>query len=253
MILIRVFSITIPISILSQQKSFGWTCSVQTGKYWILLGEVVVHEVAKVTFLHVSVCPRGGAPGGVPALGVGVWRPPPKQTATVADGTHPTGMHSCLPVYLHKTPVYSSPWESACYIMITVDRGSTSTIISTGICRVVYSWNDGHRPWRCARIPGSYRRAGVLLCEPRGGASGGTGWWTSGHSFHVGMRTVCASISSGGPSPHVSKAPAGRGSCPYSRRTRTRWSASAFRGWLCASPGPRRWRSPAHMCCTWTP
>ena len=54
---------------------------------------------------------RGGvpAPGGVPVLGGGAcywgvpaprvvpaWRPPKKQTATVADGTHPTGMHSCF-------------------------------------------------------------------------------------------------------------------------------------------------------------
>ena len=31
--------------------------------------------------------------GGVPARGV--WRPPQKQTATVANSTHPTGMHSC--------------------------------------------------------------------------------------------------------------------------------------------------------------
>ena len=30
------------------------------------------------------------APGGR-----GVWRPPKNQTATVADGTHPIGMHSC--------------------------------------------------------------------------------------------------------------------------------------------------------------
>ena len=79
-------------------------------------------------FLHVSVilvtggvaipaCIGGGIPaclaaGGVPARGVllwggggacsggsapeGVWRPLRKQTATVADDTHPTGMHSCF-------------------------------------------------------------------------------------------------------------------------------------------------------------
>ena len=28
--------------------------------------------------------------------------PPPQQTATVADGTHPTGMHSCLTILLQK-------------------------------------------------------------------------------------------------------------------------------------------------------
>ena len=91
----------------------------------------VRNEVVKVMFLQVSVCPRGhaipvciaggipaclatglqwGVPacsGGVPALGGsgprgrglvlgGMWRPPRKQTATVVDGTHPTGMHSCM-------------------------------------------------------------------------------------------------------------------------------------------------------------
>ena len=67
-------------------------------------------------FLQVSVCPQGGIPaclaGGIPArlaaglwgvcsqggwgglLPGGAWRPPGKQTATVADSTHPTGMHS---------------------------------------------------------------------------------------------------------------------------------------------------------------
>ena len=85
--------------------------------------------------------------------------PPPKQTATAADGTHHTGMHSCskclsmwwnnkalismmvlgkpwstvivyitITGYLHETLVYASPWKRACYVIITVDRGSTSTI-----------------------------------------------------------------------------------------------------------------------------
>ena len=39
-----------------------------------------------------GVCSQGVC---VPAPGAGVWRPPRNQTATVADGTHPTGMHSC--------------------------------------------------------------------------------------------------------------------------------------------------------------
>ena len=33
--------------------------------------------------------------GGVCSWG-GVWRPPKNQAATVADGTHPIGMHSCV-------------------------------------------------------------------------------------------------------------------------------------------------------------
>ena len=41
--------------------------------------------------------PGGSAPGGACSGGRGLWRPSPqKQTATDADGTHPTGMHSCL-------------------------------------------------------------------------------------------------------------------------------------------------------------
>ena len=46
-----------------------------------------------------GVCSRGSALGGLLLGGLlpgGVWRPPQKQTATVADGTHPTGMHSCF-------------------------------------------------------------------------------------------------------------------------------------------------------------
>ena len=44
----------------------------------------------KVMFLHLSV---------ILFTGGGVWQTPPRplqQTATAADGTHPTGMHSCL-------------------------------------------------------------------------------------------------------------------------------------------------------------
>ena len=37
----------------------------------------------------------GGLLWGEVVPGLGAWRPPRKQTATVADGTHPTGMHSC--------------------------------------------------------------------------------------------------------------------------------------------------------------
>ena len=53
---------------------------------------------------------QGGACSGGSAPGVGGcliqggsawgWRTPREQTATVADGTHPTGMHSCLGRYL---------------------------------------------------------------------------------------------------------------------------------------------------------
>ena len=51
--------------------------------------------------------PGGGLlPGGAWSRGVLVSQhalrqtphPPPGETATAADGTHPTGMHSCLPL-----------------------------------------------------------------------------------------------------------------------------------------------------------
>ena len=92
----------------------------------------VRNEVAKVMFLQASVCPQGGRWGCLPQcmLGYHTHPPPrsrhppeqmppqeqtppredtppravtppeadtpPRDTATAADGTHPTGMHSCL-------------------------------------------------------------------------------------------------------------------------------------------------------------
>ena len=87
----------------------------------------VRNEVAKVMFLQVCVCPQGGLlqggawSWGVSALGGGLlpggawsWGDvcsrgigipacteadtprPPGEMATAADGTHPTGMHSCF-------------------------------------------------------------------------------------------------------------------------------------------------------------
>ena len=58
----------------------------------------VRNEVAKVMFSQVSVCLlQGGVPGsgggGIPAC---TEADPPGEMATAADGTHPTGMHSCL-------------------------------------------------------------------------------------------------------------------------------------------------------------
>ena len=67
-------------------------------------------DVAKVMFLHVFVCVfTGGSASvhaGMPSPGVGTpppaadtppreQAPPPQQMATVANGTYPTGMHSC--------------------------------------------------------------------------------------------------------------------------------------------------------------
>ena len=50
-----------------------------------------------------DACSRGSGLGGVPAPGGlvlgGTWRRPP-ETATAAGGTHPTEMHSCIPINL---------------------------------------------------------------------------------------------------------------------------------------------------------
>ena len=56
----------------------------------------------KVMFSQASVYPQGWGGVGVWSQGggggclVGVRPPPPLEMATVAVGTHPTGMHSCL-------------------------------------------------------------------------------------------------------------------------------------------------------------
>ena len=80
--------------------------SVSVFQYFLIYRIFTVrNEVAKVMFLQVSVCPqRGGAwsrGGSAPGWGVGIPActeadppPPPGETATAADGTHPTGMHS---------------------------------------------------------------------------------------------------------------------------------------------------------------
>ena len=101
------------------------------------------NKVARVMFLHLCVCPQwgclvwggllrgdawsrgvcawggfcsggGSAPGGcIPACTEA--DPPPQQTATVVDGTHPTGMHSCYSVKLIcsflKNASDGSKWE----------------------------------------------------------------------------------------------------------------------------------------------
>ena len=84
-------------------------------------------------FLHVSVIlftGRGGAipaciAGGIPAClaargcllggGVACGDPSPrKQTATVADGTHPTGMHSCFKDFYRLRTLYTEHNSKLC-------------------------------------------------------------------------------------------------------------------------------------------
>ena len=58
----------------------------------------------------VGGCPGPGPVGGCPGPGPGgcvlqhalrQTPPPPQQTATAADGTYPTGMHSCFKLHVH--------------------------------------------------------------------------------------------------------------------------------------------------------
>ena len=106
--------------------------------------ESIITKFAKVMFLHVSVIlstggclllggcllqggclvqgvpgPRGvSTPGTVPGPG-GVCSgghalrqtPPPGETATAADGTHPTGMHSCLDYLVKHVPKTTWKWK----------------------------------------------------------------------------------------------------------------------------------------------
>ena len=82
-----------------QNYDDGFNCTCDTGFEMIdgsCLGELYYRpqrSCGKVMFLHMSVI-----------LSTGPLDPPPAdtfpQTATEADGTHPTGMHSCLRKYL---------------------------------------------------------------------------------------------------------------------------------------------------------
>ena len=97
-------------------KSLSMGCLVW-GRFSSLIF-TVRDEVANVMFLHLSVCPQGGGslpqcmlgyhiPRGQtpvpdqtsPGAGIALLdqaSPSPQQTATVADITHSTGMHSCF-------------------------------------------------------------------------------------------------------------------------------------------------------------
>ena len=67
-----------------------------------------------VIFLHLSVIVFTGGVWHTPPLGrhplrqtPPLGRPPPPQMATAADGTHPTGMYSCLKIILHDSAPFS--------------------------------------------------------------------------------------------------------------------------------------------------
>ena len=82
----------------------GWVAG--SSPFTVMTIFTVRNKFAKVMFLHVSVCPRGvclsacwdtlSEAGPLEQTPPGDRHPPTEQTATVADGTHPTGMHSCF-------------------------------------------------------------------------------------------------------------------------------------------------------------
>ena len=101
-------------------------CTQNAARCNVLLRRWLLHyrpqRSAKVMFLQVCVCPRGGLPqcmlgyhSPIPGTPPGAGAPPqeqapprnrppsrpgtPQQTATAADGMHSTGMHSCLLYY----------------------------------------------------------------------------------------------------------------------------------------------------------
>ena len=53
-------------------------------------------------FLHVSVILSTGGGRQTPPRQAETPPPPPSRTATAADGTHPTGMHTCFLLFFLK-------------------------------------------------------------------------------------------------------------------------------------------------------
>ena len=90
-------AVTAPLSGVGLGWGQEWVpCLMSRGRSWAPFYHPH-RSCGKVMFLHLSVIlSRGGVclsacwdtpPGQTP---------PPQQTATAADGTHPTGMHSCV-------------------------------------------------------------------------------------------------------------------------------------------------------------
>ena len=80
-----------------------WSMSGQYASYWnAFLVFITVHKVvvARLCFyMCLSFCPQGMSdrhPLGRHPSPRQTPPPPPPVTATAADGTHPTGMHSCF-------------------------------------------------------------------------------------------------------------------------------------------------------------
>ena len=80
------------------RKMFWHHKDVSEGQTFITVRK---RNCGKVIFLHLSFSHsvhrgHGGRSVLVHAAIHPPWQTPPQQTATAADGTHPTGMHSCF-------------------------------------------------------------------------------------------------------------------------------------------------------------
>ena len=106
----------------------------------------------KVMFLHLSVS-HSVHKGGLPQCTLGYTpradTPTPQQTATAADGTHPTGMHSCFQfnfaVFGGKMPKIIG-WQnllSSWRPHLGNPGSATDTVIRTWLTRVSVFLDDG--------------------------------------------------------------------------------------------------------------
>ena len=81
-------------------EAHGTTC-VFSERTSIDFITVRTRSCGKVVFLHLSFCSQGGVPQHALGRHPPADLPPPP--ATAVDGTHPTGMHSCLSFFLFAT------------------------------------------------------------------------------------------------------------------------------------------------------
>ena len=91
-----------------------WSCYYRPQRSW---GKVIFSQASVILLTGGRSGPAGGsALGSVCSRGGGAWWRPPG-TATPAGGTHPTGMHSCLIVYLF---IFCYLFLIICYLIIQI-------------------------------------------------------------------------------------------------------------------------------------
>ena len=73
--------------------------------------------------------------------------PPHPGTATAADGTHPTEMHSCFLLLLHKWSSFLSSWP----LVLCGGNGSTFRTMWNAVSAPLTSWHV-LQPWICNKL-----------------------------------------------------------------------------------------------------